>query len=81
MSINPLLFSKKIQSSHLHLGKMKKDTNTFRKNGIYISIEGEQYDFKNAVFEELIFEAYIQSNLEEFLNQLHFPKNHPVLSK
>lgn len=70
MSVNPLLFNKKLQASHLHLGKMKKDKNVFFKDSIYISVEGEQYDFKNATFEELIFDAYTKGNLEEFLNKL-----------
>jgi asparagine synthase (glutamine-hydrolysing) len=58
------------QASHLHLGKMKKDINAFNKDGIYISIEGEQYDYKNVAFEGLIYEAYTQDNLETFLNKL-----------
>ena len=58
------------QASHLHLGRMKKDINAFNKDGIYISIEGEQYDYKNVAFEGLIYEAYTQDNLETFLNKL-----------
>lgn len=60
----------KIEASHLHLGNMKKDTSAFFKNGIYISIEGEQYDFKQSNFEELLFDAYLNSTLESFLNKL-----------
>jgi len=58
------------QASHVHLGKMKKDTKSFVKNGVYVSIGGEQYDYKESSFEELIFEAYSNGNLEEFLNKL-----------
>lgn len=58
------------QASHIHLGKMKKDTKNFIKNGIYVSIEGEQYDYKESSFEELIYNAYSNGNLEEFLNKL-----------
>lgn len=58
------------QASHIHLGKMKKDTKSFVKNGVYISIEGEQYDYKESSFEELIYNAYSNGNLEEFLNKL-----------
>lgn len=56
--------------SHLHLGKMKKDTQAFVRDGVYISIEGEQYDFGDASFEELLFEAYSDQALEQFLNKL-----------
>jgi len=58
------------EASHLHLGKMKKDTKSFVKKGIYVSIEGEQYDYKESDFEELIYNAYINGNLEDFLNKL-----------
>lgn len=58
------------QASHIHLGKMKKDTKRFLKNGIYISIEGEQYDYKERDFRELIYNAYSNDKLEEFLNKL-----------
>ena len=52
-----------IQASHIHLGKMKKNNKIFFKNGIFISIEGEQYDYKNISFEDLIYEAYFQDKL------------------
>jgi len=58
------------EASHLHLGNMKKDTKVFFKDNVYISIEGEQYDFKERNFEELLFEAYKNKNLEQFLNKL-----------
>lgn len=57
-------------ASHLHLGNMKKEQNVFNKNGIYISIEGEQYDFPESSFEELLFDAYSSNQLDSFLNKL-----------
>jgi len=59
-----------IESGHIHIGHMKKDNNFFLKNGIYISIEGEQYDFQDSGFEELLFESYIHQTLESTLNKL-----------
>lgn len=58
------------ESSHIRLGKMKKENQAFVRDGIYISIEGEQYDFKDANFEELLFEAYQNQNMKQFLNRL-----------
>ena len=54
---------------------MKKDTNSFVKDGIYISIEGKQYNFKGVLFEKLIFDAYTQNNLEEFLQDIYTKYN------
>lgn len=59
-----------IESGHIHIGHMKKDNHFFLKNGIYISIEGEQYDFQDSGFEELLFELYIHQTLESTLNKL-----------
>jgi len=57
-------------ASHIHLGKMQRNTDTFFKDGIYVSIEGEQYDFKDIPFEELLFNAYKEGTLERLLNKL-----------
>lgn len=59
-----------IEMSHIHLGKMKVEKKCFFKDGVYIAIEGEQYDFKKSNFEDLLFNAYIKNKLEFFLNQL-----------
>ncbi len=59
-----------LQSSHLHLGNMKKNADLFFVDGIYISIEGEQYDYKEELFEKLLFNAYKKGVLEQFLNKL-----------
>ncbi len=58
------------QASHIHLGNMKKDNKSFVRNGVYVSVEGEQYDYKYCNFEELIYNSYIRGNLEDFLNKL-----------
>lgn len=59
-----------IESGHIHIGHMKQDKNIFFKNGIYISIEGEQYDFQNISFEQLLYDAYTNKTLENTLNKL-----------
>lgn len=59
-----------LEASHIHLGNMKKDTNLFYKNGVYISIEGEQYSYIDDSFEDLIFNAYNSNELYNFLNKL-----------
>lgn len=59
-----------IECAHIHIRNIKKDNKHFFKNGIYISIEGEQYDFNDKSFEEFIYEAYINNTLEEKLNKL-----------
>lgn len=59
-----------IECSHIHTGSTKRDDKYFLKNGIYVSIEGEQYDFKDKSFEEFMHEAYINNTLEEKLNRL-----------
>ncbi len=59
-----------IECSHIHIGNIKKDNKYFFKNGIYISVEGEQYDFNDKSFEEFLYEAYINNTLEEKLNKL-----------
>lgn len=59
-----------LESSHIHIGHMKKDKNIFVKNGVHISIEGEQYDFKNISFEEILYEAYTDKILESTLIKL-----------
>ena len=41
-----------LECSHIHIGNIKKSNNYFLKDGIYVFIEGEQYDFKNISFEE-----------------------------
>lgn len=57
-------------SSHIHLGNFKTTKDMFFKDGIYISIEGEQYDYENTSFVELVFESYIENCLDIFLNKL-----------
>ncbi len=57
-------------SSHIHLGNFKTTKDMFFKDGIYISIEGEQYDYKDISFEELIFNSYKENKLDSFLNKL-----------
>lgn len=59
-----------IECSHIHIGNIKRDNKYFFKNGIYISVEGEQYDFNDKSFEEFLYEAYINNTLEEKLNKL-----------
>lgn len=59
-----------IECSHIHIGNIKRDSKYFFKDGIYISVEGEQYDFKDKSFEEFLYEAYINNTLEEKLNKL-----------
>lgn len=56
--------------SHIHLGNMKSYDGLFFRDGIYIAVEGEQYDYKNINFEDLIFKAYTENNLDSFLNKL-----------
>ncbi|MBE2983883.1 hypothetical protein CCAL9344_00770 [Campylobacter sp. RM9344] len=57
-------------ASHIHLGNIKHHKGLFFRNGIYISIEGEQYDYSNSIFEDLMFNAYMENNLDYFLNKL-----------
>lgn len=59
-----------LECAHIHIRNLKEDNKHFFKNGIYISIEGEQYDFNDKSFEEFIYEAYINNTLEEKLNNL-----------
>lgn len=59
-----------IELGHIHIGHMKQDKNIFFNNGIYISIEGEQYDFQNLSFEQLLYDAYTNKTLENTLNKL-----------
>ncbi len=59
-----------IEASHIHLGKMKKNTDFFFKKGIYISIEGEQYDSNYISFENLLFDSYKEQKLKSTLNKL-----------
>lgn len=59
-----------LEASHIHIEHMKKDQNIFFKDGVYISIEGEQYDFDNISFEQFLFDAYSTKRLESALNKL-----------
>ncbi|MDX4063327.1 asparagine synthase-related protein [Aliarcobacter skirrowii] len=59
-----------LECSHIHIGNMKKNNNYFFRDGVYISIEGEQYDFSDMSFEEFLFNAYINKSLEKQLNKL-----------
>ena len=59
-----------LEFSHIHIGNIKKNNNYFLQDGIYISIEGEQYDFSNISFEEFLFNAYKNNCLKEKLHDL-----------
>ncbi|MFA6742504.1 MAG: hypothetical protein WCR78_13560 [Arcobacteraceae bacterium] len=51
-------------------GHMKQDKHIFYKDGIYISLEGEEYHFQNLSFEQLLYDLYTNKDLENSLNKL-----------
>lgn len=67
---NDIFSNDYLECSHIHIGNMEKSNNYFFRDGIYVSIEGEQYDFENISFEEFLFDAYRNKCLEEKLNKL-----------
>lgn len=59
-----------LQFSHIHLDHFKSDTKIFCKNGVYIAVEGEQYDCPDEALEVLIFQWYSEQRLDQELNRL-----------
>ncbi len=59
-----------VQFSHIHLPNFKTHRDIFFKAGVYICIEGEQYDYPSSVFEELLYHWYESGQLDARLSEL-----------
>lgn len=59
-----------LQLSHIHLNVFKSHQGIFYKSGVFIAVEGEQYDYPDESFEALIFRWYTEQRLDQELNKL-----------
>lgn len=60
----------RLQFCHIHLDKAKSTKKVFYKKGVFITVEGEQYDFPGEALELLIFKWYSEQRLDQELNKL-----------
>ncbi|QHJ13590.1 Asparagine synthetase [glutamine-hydrolyzing] 1 [Paraglaciecola mesophila] len=68
--IDDIVNDSSIQMSHIHLKSTKNHKKTFNKNGIFISIQGEKYNYIENTFEELLYESYINQKLKDILSKI-----------